>query len=105
VADLCRAHLLASDRLLAGEVKGAEVYNLANGVGFTVLEVIEACRKVTGQPIEYRQMPRRAGDPASLVGEARRAADVLGWKPELAGLEGIIRTSWEWMKNRVGLTA
>lgn len=100
VSDLCRAHLLACERLLAGEVLGAEVYNLANGVGFSVLQVIDACRKVTGQPIQYHAMPRRAGDPAALVGDARRAFEVLGWKPRFTDLGGIIETAWAWMENR-----
>jgi UDP-glucose-4-epimerase GalE len=100
VSDLCRAHLLASERLLAGGVEGAEAYNLANGVGFSVLEVIDACRKVTGQPIQYRLMPRRPGDPASLIGDARKALGVLGWRPEYADLTSIIRTAWGWMESR-----
>ncbi|HEX7558599.1 MAG TPA: GDP-mannose 4,6-dehydratase, partial [Usitatibacter sp.] len=100
VADLCQAHLLASKRLLAGEVKGAEAYNLANGIGFSNLEVIAACREVTGQPIAFRSMPRRPGDPAELVGDARLAHEVLGWTPDHAGLKQIIETAWAWMKSR-----
>jgi UDP-glucose 4-epimerase len=103
VSDLCRAHLLASERLLAGEVEGAEAYNLANGVGFSVLEVIDACRKVTSQPIEYRLKPRRVGDPASLVGDGRKASEILEWKPNYTELDAIIRSVWEWMENRVGV--
>jgi UDP-glucose-4-epimerase GalE len=100
VSDLCRAHLLAAERLLGNKVEGAEAYNLANGVGFSVLEVIEACRNVTEQPIEYRLMPRRAGDAASLIGDARKALAVLGWKPEYPDLRSIIRTAWDWMESR-----
>jgi len=103
VSDLCRAHLLAAQRLLGDRVEGAEVYNLANGVGFSVLEVIAACRAVTGEPIKYRLMPRRAGDPATLVGSAAKALDALGWKPAYTEMEAIIRTAWAWMGNRVGL--
>ena len=105
VSDLCRAHLLASERLLSGEVSGAEFYNLANGVGFSVLEVIAACREVTGQPIEYRSVPRRPGDPGELIGDGRKALEVLDWKPEYADLKAIIRTAWEWMESRIGLAA
>lgn len=101
VADLCQAHLLAAQRLFADKVQGAEFFNLANGAGFSVLEVIEACREVTGQPIAYRLEPRRAGDPALLIGDARRASEVLGWKPRLTDLREIIRTAWAWM-NRTG---
>ncbi|HEX4780671.1 MAG TPA: NAD-dependent epimerase/dehydratase family protein, partial [Usitatibacter sp.] len=97
VSDLCDAHLLAADRLMAGKAKGAEAYNLANGVGFSVLEVISACREITGQPIEYQLAGRRAGDPATLIGDCTRAAQVLGWKPKQAELKTIIRTAWNWM--------
>lgn len=100
VADLCQAHLLAAQRLLSNQAHGAEFYNLANGTGFSVLEVIEACRKVTGQPIQYRMQPRRAGDPAVLIGDASKAGTVLGWFPALADLHAIIQTAWVWM-NRV----
>jgi UDP-glucose-4-epimerase GalE len=99
VDDLSQAHLLASQRLLADEVKGAEAYNLANGVGFSNLEVVAACREVTGQPIAFRSMPRRPGDPAELVGDARRAHEVFGWTPKHVDLKGIIRTAWAWMKS------
>jgi UDP-glucose 4-epimerase len=105
VSDLCRAHLLATERLLSSEARGAEAYNLANGLGFSVLEVIAACREVTRQPIEYRSMPRRPGDPGELIGDGRRAQDVLGWKPEFGELKAIIQTAWDWMERRVGLAA
>jgi UDP-glucose-4-epimerase GalE len=100
VSDLCRAHLLACERLLGDHGRGAEAYNLANGIGFTVLEVIEACRRVTGQPITYRLMPRRPGDPAALVGDSSKARQVLGWLPEIADLDAIIHTAWSWMSQR-----
>jgi UDP-glucose-4-epimerase GalE len=105
VSDLCQAHLLAAQRLIAGRVVGAEAYNLANGVGFTVLQVIDACRKVTGQPIEYHMHERRPGDPATLVGECSRAATLLGWKPEYARLETIIESAWNWMQHHAGVVA
>jgi UDP-glucose-4-epimerase GalE len=99
VSDLCAAHLAASDRLMGGEAAGAEAFNLANGVGFTVLEVIEACRAVTGQPIAYRRMPRRHGDPGTLVGDASRARRILGWAPRHTALESIICTAWDWIER------
>ncbi len=102
VRDLCVAHLRAAERLLANEALGAEFFNLANGAGFSVLEVIAACRAVTGQAIEYQALPRRAGDPAVLVGDARRAAAVLGWRAEIAELQEVIRTAWQWMDLRSG---
>lgn len=101
VADLCQAHLLAAQRLLFNQSQGAEFYNLANGTGFSVLEVIEACRLVTCQPIQYHLQPRRSGDPAVLIGDASRASEVLGWRPAIADLHEIIRTAWAWM-NRLG---
>ncbi len=99
VTDLCSAHLMAARRLLAGESKGAEFYNLANGKGFSVLEVIDACCAVTGQQINFRVLPRRQGDPAVLIGDASRAAEVLGWKPQVTELKDIIQTAWDWMSR------
>lgn len=97
VSDLCCAHLMAAQRLLTGGPEGAVFFNLANGVGFSVLDVIQVCRKVTGQPIEYTLMNRRAGDPAMLVGDSSKAESVLGWAPKITSLEDIIRSSWNWM--------
>jgi len=97
VSDLCNAHLLAAERLLANQTQGAEFYNLATGSGFSVLDVIAACRVVTGQTIEYRSVPRRAGNPAILVGDARKAAEILGWQPKITNLRTIIETAWTWM--------
>lgn len=99
VSDLCRAHLLAAMRLLRDETHGAEVFNLANGTGFSVLEVISACRAVTGLPIQYRRQERRKGDPAILIGDARRAREVLGWQAEVTELRDIIRSVWQWMQR------
>jgi UDP-glucose-4-epimerase GalE len=97
VSDLCTAHLLAAQRLLEDRAVGAEAYNLGNGTGFTVLQVVDACREVTGQAITYRVEPRRSGDPAALVGDASRAASVLGWHPSISNLREIIHTAWAWM--------
>lgn len=96
VNHLSSAHLLAAERLLTGMVQGAEVYNLANRTGYSVLEVIAACREVTGQPIRYQAMPPRKGDPAVLTGDASKAAEVLGWQPAYADLRQIIVTAWKW---------
>jgi UDP-glucose-4-epimerase GalE len=104
VSDLCRAHLLSAERLLSDEFgSGAEYYNLGNGRGYSVLEIIEVCRNVTNQPIAYRKMPRRPGDPAELVGDARLASQVLGWRPDRVELEGIIQTAWDWMLETADL--
>ncbi|UGQ15640.1 UDP-glucose 4-epimerase GalE [Yinghuangia sp. ASG 101] len=91
VADLARAHVLALDAATPGR---HEVCNLGNGVGFSVRDVIETARRVTGREIPERQGPRRAGDPAVLVAAADRAAAFLGWRPEHRDLAGIIADAW-----------
>jgi UDP-glucose 4-epimerase len=93
IEDLAEAHRLALERAVSGH---AESYNLGNGGGFSVLEVIEAARRVTGRPIPVRRAPRRAGDPARLVASADRARRVLGWAPRHAALEDIIASAWRY---------
>jgi len=94
VEDLCQAHLLAAQRLLQeGSTSEAEFFNLANGNGYSVLEVIETCQRITGQPIEAKHSPRRAGDPACLIGQAALAHQRLGWSPKHS-LEKIIEDAW-----------
>lgn len=97
VTDLAQAHILAVKYLMAGNE--SNVFNLGNGVGFTVKEVIETARKVTGHPIPAETAPRRGGDPARLIASSDKAKEVLGWKPEHADLEEIIATAWKWHKN------
>ena len=97
VTDLAQAHILAMKYLMDG--KESDVFNLGNGVGFTVKEVIEAARRVTGHPIPAVVVPRRGGDPAKLIASSAKAKEVLGWKPEHADLEEIIETAWNWHKN------
>ena len=94
VNDLCDAHLLALRALRNGASGSA--YNLGNGDGFSVLEVIAAARKVTGVPIPVAQGPRRAGDPAILVSDSARARTELGWKPRHPELETIVAHAWQW---------
>lgn len=94
VTDLAQAHILAVDYLMKGNE--SNIFNLGNGVGFTVNEVIETARKVTGHPIPAVVAPRRAGDPALLIASSDKAKTVLGWKPEHADLEEIIATAWKW---------
>ena len=96
VCDLANAHILALDRLFVGE--GSIVFNLGNGQGYSVREVIECARGVTGQKIVVEESSRRPGDPPSLVGDARKAIHELGWRPKFAELDVIIRTAWEWEK-------
>jgi UDP-glucose 4-epimerase len=100
VEDLCRAHLAAAYRLLEGLVEGAEAYNLANGQGFSVLEVIQVAREVTGQAITYRLMPRRIGDPAKLIGDASLAKTQLHWTPHFQDLSVIIESAWQYMLSQ-----
>lgn len=99
VTDLCSAHQLAAQRLLEGGTQGFEAFNLGNGLGYTVLQVIETCRKVTGVDIPYEIHPARAGDPANLIGSAERAHRVLGWRPEYPALEDIVTTAWNWLRQ------
>ncbi len=97
VTDLAQAHILAMNYLMAGGE--SNIFNLGNGVGFTVKEVIDAARKVTGHPIPAKITPRRAGDPAQLIASSEKAKTILGWHPEHADLEEIIATAWNWHKN------
>lgn len=94
VTDLAQAHILAVEYLMKGN--DSNIFNLGNGVGFTVKEVIETARKVTGHPIPAEMAKRRAGDPAQLIASSEKAKSVLGWKPEYADLETIIKTAWNW---------
>ena len=94
IADLGSAHIRALDYLAAGGA--SDFFNLGTGHGFSVLEVIEAARRVTGRPIEVRMEPRRAGDPSHLVAQAAKARAVLGWEPAYPALEDIIGSAWRW---------
>ncbi len=95
IADLSQAHLLALDYLRRGS-GNSEFINLGNGGGYSVKEVIEAARKVTGKPIEAVIVPRRAGDPSRLVANAAKAHDILGWNPQFPEIEKIIESAWKW---------
>ncbi len=97
VNDLADAHVLALRRLLDG--KGSAVYNLGNGSGFSVLEVIESARRITGKAIRAVDGPRRSGDPARLVASSHRAGDELGWIPVFTDLDGIVETAWRWERS------
>lgn len=95
VADLCQAHLLALDKLLNGKLEFAG-FNLGNGQGYSVLEVIETARKITGKPIPLIEAERRPGDPAALIAGADAARQELGWQPKYGSLETIIQHAWGW---------
>ncbi len=97
VNDLAQAHILALKYLQEG--KESNIFNLGNGVGFTVKEVLETARRVTGHPIPAREEARRAGDPSTLIASSDKAKEILGWRPEFDDLETIISTAWNWHKN------
>ncbi|PRR81786.1 UDP-glucose 4-epimerase GalE [Clostridium vincentii] len=96
VTDLAKAHSLALKRLKNGGDSTA--YNLGNGTGFSVKEVVDVARKVTGHEIPAEIAPRRAGDPATLIATSERAVKELGWTPEFNQLETIISSAWNWHK-------
>jgi len=100
VDDLATAHLLA----LAGlEDHPQLICNLGSGNGFSVREVIEVARKVTGHPVPVVEAPRRPGDPAVLVASSEKIRRVLGWEPQHSDIESIVRSAWEWHKARVSV--
>ncbi len=94
VMDLAQAHILAAQYLRNGGA--SDIFNLGNGVGFTVKEVIDVARAVTGHPIPARMEDRRAGDPAQLIASSDKARSVLGWNPQHADLEEIVASAWKW---------
>jgi UDP-glucose 4-epimerase len=106
VSDLADPHLLALnalnlDAVAAGSGREAPlIYNLGNGKGFSVREVIESARRVTGHPIPAEIHPRRPGDPAVLVASSAKAMRELGWKPRYTNLDEIVRTAWIWHQKR-----
>ena len=97
VDDLATAHLLALDGL---EEHPQLICNVGSGTGFSVREVIEIARKVTGHAIPVVEAPRRGGDPAVLVASSEKIQRVLGWKPQQSGIESIVRSAWEWHKKQ-----
>ena len=101
VSDLADAHLLAVKALETdAAAKNRLVFNLGNGQGFSVREVIESARRITGHPIPAEIHPRRPGDPAVLVASSEKAIRELGWKPHYAQLDDIVRTAWIWHQKR-----
>lgn len=97
VMDLAEAHILALDKLRRENTSG--IYNLGNGEGFSVKEVIEISRKVTGKEIPMEITSRRPGDPAVLIASSKKAMEELAWKPKHNSLEEIIASAWNWHKN------
>lgn len=97
VRDLADAHALA---LAHSEPGRHRIINLGNGTGFSVREVIDCCRRVTGHPIPSRDVDRRAGDPAVLIASSERAMRELGWRPRHTGLEEIVGDAWEFTRSQ-----
>ncbi|QVK17328.1 UDP-glucose 4-epimerase GalE [Mycoplasmatota bacterium] len=97
VSDLSRAHILALEKLLAGSA--SDIFNLGNGEGFSVKEIIEAARNVTGHKIPARIESRRSGDPAKLVASNKKAKECLGWEIVYKSVEAIIESAWKWHQN------
>ena len=93
VLDLGQAHILALDALADGR---SRTYNLGCGEGYSVREVIDVAREVTGHPIPAEVAPRRPGDPATLIASSEKIRDELGWDPQYDSLDAIIQTAWEW---------
>jgi UDP-glucose 4-epimerase len=100
VADLCEAHVKALEWLSAGGASAA--FNLGNGAGFSVAEVVAAVGRVTGAPVPVVEGARRAGDPARLVADSRLARERLGWAPRYADLDTIIAHAWQWEQKMCG---
>lgn len=100
VHDLAEAHLLALEALGDESRGGRLIYNLGNGQGFSVREVIEMARQVTGREIRVVEEPRRAGDPAVLVASSEKIQRELGWRPQHAELKEIVASAWEWHQKR-----
>ncbi len=97
VSDLADAHSSALGHLDRGEA--STFVNLGNGLGFSVFEVIEAARRITGRSITVKTEPRRAGDPDRLIADAAKAAKVLDWKPKFANIESILQSAWDWKQQ------
>ncbi|HAT81949.1 MAG TPA: UDP-glucose 4-epimerase GalE [Eubacterium sp.] len=97
VSDLAQAHIRALRYLREGGK--SDIFNLGNGVGFSVREVIETARKVTGHPIPATEEARRAGDPSTLIASSAKAKEILGWDPQFDDLETIISTAWKWHQS------
>jgi UDP-glucose 4-epimerase len=99
VSDLAEAHLLALEAL---GTRDRLIYNLGNGKGFSVRQVVDSVRRVTGRPIPVEEMPRRPGDPAVLIAGSEAISRELGWRPKYSELDSIIGSAWEWHQQRYG---
>ena len=97
VEDLIEAHVLSLEYLKANTE--SQIFNLGSSTGYSVKEIVEAARKVTGEEIPAKIGERRAGDPAKLVASSEKARETLGWQPKYDNVEDIIQTAWDWHKS------
>lgn len=97
VEDLAKAHLLALEALAT---RDRMIYNIGNGQGFSVREIIESVRRVTGKAITVVEEPRRPGDPAVLIASSAKITEELGWRPEHASIDAIVESAWAWQQQR-----
>jgi UDP-glucose 4-epimerase len=100
VTDLCEAHLLAAQALERSDLPNYQLYNLGNGQGFSVLEVLNAAQEIIGRRMAVEVCARRPGDPPVLVADASRAHRVLGWAPKVQNLQQIVASAWRWHLNQ-----
>ncbi|GET38741.1 UDP-glucose 4-epimerase GalE [Microseira wollei] len=100
VSDLADAHILGLEYLLQGG--NSDAFNLGNGLGFSVKEVIDAAREITGREIKVEVSDRRPGDPPALVGSSDKARTILGWKPQYPDIKDILSHAWQWHQKRHG---
>lgn len=103
VSDLSDAHIRALKYLKDGGA--SDSFNLGNGKGFSVMEVIDAAKRVTGRDVPYKIEARRPGDPSQLVASSAKASEVLGWRPEYTELESMIESAWRWRMSNSGSSA
>jgi UDP-glucose 4-epimerase len=103
ILDLAQAHLLALNWLLTQSSCTYRAFNLGNGAGFSVCQVIATAKEITGQQLNEEASARRMGDPAVLVASAEQAKQVLGWKPQYTQLQEIIAHAWAWEQKLAGL--
>lgn len=96
VTDLAKAHILSMEHLMNGGK--SDTFNFGNGIGFSVMEVIECARKITGHQIPIKIEPRRAGDPAQLIASSKKVNEILKWQPKNSQLDTIIQSAWNWHK-------
>jgi UDP-glucose 4-epimerase len=101
VSDLASAHVMGMQALLAGQLE-SQAINLGTGTGYSVRQVIDTARRITGEPVSAREVPRREGDPPILVAGVKRAREKLGWTAEKSGLDEIISSAWDWHRRRFG---